>query len=87
LRNDAVTDDELHRAQTYLIGTHAIAQQSGAAVLGDLVDAWLFGEGLFELGEFDSQVRAVTPKALQQLANDYFDPERRVEGIVRGTGT
>ena len=35
---------ELAQAQTYAIGTHAIRQQSGGAVLGDMVDAYLFGE-------------------------------------------
>jgi hypothetical protein len=31
-------------------------------------------------------VRDVTADELRHLARKYFDPERRVEGIVRGTG-
>jgi len=73
------------RAQVYAVGTHAIQQQSGAAVLGEMVDAWLLGDGLHELGEFDARVRAVTPAAVQALAQRWFDPARRVEGVVRGT--
>jgi zinc protease len=86
LRNAPVTDDELQRAKTYLIGTHAIAQQSSASVMSDMVDAWLFGEGLSELGEFTARVHAVTAHDVQQLAEHYFNPERRAEGVVRGLG-
>jgi len=83
LRDEPVTDDELARAQTYSIGVHAIRQQHGSAVLADMVDAWLLGN-LRELGTFEASVRAVTPASMQQIAQEYFDATRRVEGIVRG---
>jgi zinc protease len=79
-----VAADELERAQRYAIGTHAIRQESGGAVLADMVDAWLYGHGLEELGEHDAKVLAATPALLQRVAQQYFDPGRRVEGIVRG---
>jgi zinc protease len=85
LREERVTDEELERAQTYAIGVHAIRQQSGGAVLSDVVDAWLFGS-LRELEEFEAGVRGVTPERMLDVARRYFDPERRVEGIVRGVG-
>lgn len=85
LRDDLVTDDELRRAQTYAIGSHAIRQQSGAAVLGELVDAWMFGE-LRELADYEHRVRAVTAAGIRDTARRYLDPDRRVEGIVRGVG-
>ncbi|GLC24361.1 M16 family metallopeptidase [Roseisolibacter agri] len=86
LRDAPVSAEELERAQTYALGTHAIARQSGGAVMGELVDAWLTGEGLSELETYDARVRAVTPETIQTLARDWFDPARRVEGVVRGTG-
>ena len=86
LREQPVTAEELERAQTYAQGTHAIARQSGAAVLGELVDAWLRGTGLGELESYGASVRAVTADAMRAVAADYFDPGRRVEGIVRGVG-
>ncbi|HEY9229474.1 MAG TPA: pitrilysin family protein [Gemmatimonadaceae bacterium] len=82
---EPVSEEELERAKTYAIGTHAIRQQSGGAVLSDLVDAFLFGS-LAELEEYDGQVRGVTAEAMQIVANEYFDQSRRVEGIIRGTG-
>jgi zinc protease len=84
LRESPVTPEELERAKTYAIGTHAIRLQSGGAVLADVVDAYLFGS-LHELLEHDDRIRAVTADAMQRLAERYFDPDRRVEGIVRGT--
>jgi zinc protease len=85
LRAAPVAAEELARAQTYAIGTHAIRQQSGGSVLADVVDAWLFGR-LAELDEFEAQVRRVTPERMRAVAERYFDPGRRVEGIVRGVG-
>ena len=85
LRESLVTGDELRRAQTYAIGVHAIRLQSSAAVLSEMVDAWLFGD-LRELLDYDANVRAVTAEGIRAVAQRWFDPERRVEGIVRGTG-
>ena len=85
LREEPVTQEELERSKTYAIGTHAIRQQNGGAVLADLVDAYLLGT-LRELVEYDDRVRAITAESMQRVAQEYFDPSRRVEGIVRGTG-
>jgi zinc protease len=85
LRETPVTAKELEQAQTYAIGTHAIRQQSGGAVLGDMVDAYMFG-GLRELAEFDARVRGVTAEEMLAIARMYFDESRRVEGVVRGVG-
>ncbi len=82
-REEEVTAEELDRAKTYAIGSHAIRQQSGGAVLADIVDAWLFSD-LRNLEEFDANIRRVTGESMQRAAVMYFDPSRRAEGIVRG---
>jgi len=84
LRESPVSDTELARSQEYMVGLHAIARESGAALLGEMLNAWLFGTGLGELLEHDSMVRAVTAKQMQELAGRFFDPAIVVEGIVRG---
>lgn len=86
LRESPVTDRELDQAKTYALGTWAIRRESAAAVMGDIADAWLFGRSLSELTEYESRVRAVSSEQMLRLAREYFDPERRVEGVVRGTG-
>ena len=86
LRQEPVGEDELSRAREYTIGSHAIAQELGASVLAEMLDAWMFGSGLRELTEYDTRVRAVTAQEMCDVARRYFDPARRVEGIVRGVG-
>jgi zinc protease len=85
LRETLVTDEELRRAQTYAIGVNAIRRQSGAAVLAEMADAWMFGD-LRELLDYDASVRAVTADGIRAVAWQWFDPDRRVEGIIRGSG-
>ena len=81
-----MTEEELSRAKEYVVGSHAISQESGSALLGEMLDAWMFGGGLHELLEHDTSVRAVTADQMREVARKYFDPRRRVEGIVRGVG-
>ncbi|MEO8561207.1 MAG: pitrilysin family protein [bacterium] len=83
LREAPVTPKELDQAKTYALGVHAIRQQSGGAVLAEMVDAFLFGR-LAELVEVESKVRAVTAEEMMAVARRYFDEARRVEGIIRG---
>jgi zinc protease len=84
LREEHVTEEELHRSRNYLVGSHAIARQSGGAVLGELVEAWLLGEGLAELDDYERSIRSVTAADIRSLARDLLHEERRVEGLVRG---
>jgi len=84
LREQPVRDDEIERARRYLVGTHAIAQQSGGSVLAELIDAWSFGDGLQELAAHRDRLTAVTPSDIQVLAQRWFEPLHRVEGVVRG---
>ena len=60
------------RAAATLLGTHAIRQQSGGAVLGDMVDAWMFG-ALAELDEvvacYRAASRATHPGARADASN------------------
>ncbi|MGZ3545383.1 MAG: M16 family metallopeptidase [Gemmatimonadaceae bacterium] len=86
LRDQLVSVEEMTRAKEYVVGSHAISQESGGAQLGEMLDAWMLGEGLHELLEYDTRIRAVTADQMRDVARKHFDPERRVEGIVRGIG-
>ncbi|MGI8496668.1 MAG: M16 family metallopeptidase [Gemmatimonadaceae bacterium] len=86
LRSQEVSPRELAQAREYAIGSHSIRQQSGAAVLTDVLDCWLFGHSLAELDAYDERVRAVTAERMLDVASRYFDESRLVEGIVRGVG-
>jgi zinc protease len=83
LREEPVTARELDQAKTYALGVHAIRQQSGGVVLGEVVEAFLFGR-LAELEEFDAKVRGVSAEQMREVARAYFVEASRVEGIIRG---
>lgn len=84
LREEPVQAEELERAKNYAVGAWQIRQSSGAAVLSELADAFLWGE-VEEIARYPQDIEAVTPAAMQALAQHCFDPARRVEGVVRGT--
>jgi len=86
LREVPVSADELTRAKEFVVGAHAISRESGGVLLGEMLDAWMFGEGLQEILEHDTRVRAVTADQMRDAARKYFDPEKRVEGLIRGVG-
>ena len=83
LREAEVTTAEMERARTYAVGAWQIRQSSGAAVLSDLADAWLH-DALESLASYPADIGAVTARDMQDAARRWFDPARRVEGIVRG---
>jgi zinc protease len=83
LRTAPVAADELDRARTYALGTWAIRQESGGAVMGDIADAWLFGS-LEDLMDYERQMRGVTVADVQGIAVEFLNADRRVEGVVRG---
>lgn len=84
LREAPVTSAELAQAKEYAIGTHAIRSQSGGALLGELIDAWLFGHGLSEIDEHDERIRRVTANDMQEVANRYFAENALVQSVIRG---
>jgi zinc protease len=83
LREREVEPQELERARRYAIGAWQIRQASGAAVLADVADAFLWGE-IEELASYPRDVTAVTAARMRAVAERWFDPARRIEGVVRG---
>ncbi len=81
----SLPDEELNRAAGYLAGQVAVSRQSAAAVAGEILDAWLAGEGLEELEDPGGRYWAVTSEDVRAavaglLARGY------AEGVVRGSG-
>ncbi len=85
LRDDPPTEDELERARRYTVGSWQIRTQSNAAQLSELAAALMLGGGLEEIRELESRIRGVTREHVQEATRRWFDPERLVEGVVRGT--
>ena len=84
LREEPVTAEELERAQT-LRDRHArdspAERRGGVGRHGRCVSVRNAGGAR---GATTRSVRAVTAESMRGVAERYFDPSRRVEGIVRG---
>lgn len=84
LREALVSEEELERARRYAVGAWQIRQAGGSAVLADLAEAYLWGS-LEELARYPQDLARVTPEGMRALAAEWFDPARRIEGVVRGS--
>jgi zinc protease len=83
---EPVSRAELAQAVNYLAGQAEVGRQSGAGLAGEIVEAWLSGNGLGDLDDPGAVFRAVTAEEVLRVAGCYLSPSRRAEGIVRGTG-
>jgi zinc protease len=83
---EPVEPEELSRAAHYLSGQAEVRRQSGAAVAGEILDAWLSGDGLAEMLDPGAPYRQVTADEVLQVAARSLVPSRRAEGVVRGSG-
>ncbi len=84
-RTTPVEEVELTQAINYLAGQSEIERQSAGALAGEMLEAWLIGEGLSDLEDPAAAFRAVTWEDVLQVAQANLDPEQRAEGVVRGT--
>ena len=80
---ERVSDQELAEGVNYLSGQAEVSRQSASAVAGEIVDAWLAGEGLRELEDPAARYRSVTADAIRDVAADAFSGAR-AEGVIRG---
>ncbi|HEX2219482.1 MAG TPA: pitrilysin family protein [Gemmatimonadales bacterium] len=83
---EPVGEVELRQAVNYLAGQAEVSRQSAGAVVGELLEGWLAAGTLEEFADPAAPYRAVTPEDVQRVAAASLAPERRAEGLVRGTG-
>jgi zinc protease len=80
-----VTEEELNQAVHYLAGQAEVARQSAGALAGEILEAWVIGNGLSDLENPGAAYRAVSAEEVQRVARENLNPSRRAEGVVRGT--
>jgi zinc protease len=83
---EPVGEEELRQAVNYLAGQAEVSRQSGAAVAGEMLEAWIAGTGLGELEDPAARYRAVTAAQVRAVAAEHLVVSRRAEGVVRGSG-
>lgn len=85
-RETLVSESELVQAVNFLAGQSEVSRQSAAALAGEMLEAWLIGNGLDDLEDPGAAYRSVTAEEVLRVARDNLNPLQRAEGIVRGTG-
>ena len=83
---EPVSEAELHQAANYLAGQAEVGRQSAAGLAGEILQAWLVGNGLADLENPAAAFRAVSKEDVLRLAQGYLQPSVRAEGVVRGSG-
>jgi zinc protease len=83
LRAEGVTDDELQRAQSRLIGSHRIAMQRRAAIANAMAYHEAYGLGWQAWTGYDAAIRAVTPDDVAAAAASYLRDDRAITATVR----
>jgi zinc protease len=83
LRQEEVSAVELARAQSYLVGTRAIALQRRSAVAGVLALDELVGLGADFHRHYSERITAVTAAQVQSIAQTLLEPKGEVVAAVR----
>ncbi|HTJ43381.1 MAG TPA: pitrilysin family protein [Kofleriaceae bacterium] len=80
---DGVTDDEVARAVTYLVGAHEVALQRRSAVATALAFHEAYGLGWSEWSRYPDHMHAVTAKDVARVAKRYLSWDLAVTATVR----
>lgn len=83
---ERVRPAELAQATAYLAGQTEVHRQSGGAVAGEVLEAWLAGEGLTDLEGTADRYRAVTAEEVRAVAERTLAAGGSAAGVVRGSG-
>ena len=70
--NTAISEEELQRAQNYLIGGHDIGLQKNSSVASSIAFNEIYGLSYEEIYDYESKVRAVNSHEVQMLAKKLF---------------
>jgi zinc protease len=82
LAEDGVTDDEVERAQRFLVGRRDIGLQRLSARAGYFTFDELYGRGYSHGYGYAERVNAVTAAQIRDAVRRYFQPELGVQVIV-----
>jgi zinc protease len=83
-RQEPVSETELGQAVNYLAGQAEVSRQSAGALAGEILEAYLIGNGLGDLKNPAEAFRAVTADDVLRVARRSLDLSARSEGVVRG---
>lgn len=81
-RTTDISQEELERAQRYLVGNYEIALQTNSAIAENMTFNELYGLGYLRGREYADRIRAVDVEAVRAAAGRFLDLDRRSEAVV-----
>lgn len=81
--DEGISEQELDRAQRYLIGTHAIGLQRKGSLAAALAFHEAYGEGWDAYRKFPQRIRKVTRAEVLRLARKYLNFDHEVLAVVK----
>jgi zinc protease len=85
LAGEPPSEAEVERARNYAAGVTEISRQTGRAIAGEILDAWMYGV-VDQIAEAPARLRAVSAEDVHRVAAQVFVSDARAEYVVRGTG-
>lgn len=82
VREEPVSEQELQRAQKYLVGSRAIALQTNGAMAEDMAFNELYGMGYLNGRQYADKILEVRRQDVERVAREYLDPDIRSEIAV-----
>ena len=87
LLEKGVTDDELKRAQNYLVGNFEIGLQQNSSQAARIAFDELYGIGWEEYKEYPERIYSVTREGVLKAARKYIDLDKFTLAIVKPEGS
>jgi zinc protease len=84
---NGVTDEELKRAQNYLVGNFEIGLQQNSAQAAKIAFDELYGLGWDEYKRYPEEIYSVTKDDIQRVARKYIDLDKYTLAIVKPEGS
>ena len=87
IKQEPVSADELRRAKDHLKGSLLLSLESSGARMSNLARQEMYFGRFFTVNELQACIEAVTAADLQQIAQDFFQPEKiavTVLGPIKG---
>jgi zinc protease len=82
VRDELVGEEELRRAQRYLVGAHAIGMQRRSATAGAIAFDHAYGLGPEAHRHYAEHIEAVRAEDIRKVAREWLDPRGEVLAVV-----
>ena len=76
MKQEPVAEDELRRAKDHLKGSLLLSLESSGARMSNLARQEMYFKRFFTVKELQASVEAVTREDVQQIAREFFQPEK-----------